>query len=135
MAWLKFGQHFQEGCLPCLQQIRFSDWENLLTALSKFTYISSKHSDFFLTTWWQAGRYPILRLVLAVNGKYFVLLLKLALCSIPISIFFNLVHHPSFSFSWVMLKNIYQISSQVTLLKVVLQQGGKVGMTWYSVLL
>ena len=70
--------------------------------------------------WWQIGRYPILRLVLAVNlgriwkqgntsyciwvnlvsnGNYFVLLLKSALC-ISLSTFFQSA--PSF---WVMLKN------------------------------
>ena len=49
MAWLKFGQHFQQGCLPCLQQIRFSDRENLLTALPKFSYKNFQEAFRFLS--------------------------------------------------------------------------------------
>ena len=60
-------------------------------------------------------------------GKHFVLLLKVVPWNISINIFFNLLY--PLGWWWK-----YQIHSQVTLLVVVLQQEGRVGMTVFCII-
>ena len=67
----KFGQHFQQGSMPCIQQIRFSYRKNLLKSLPRFTKISSKHSDSFLTMMMADWQISYFKVVLAVNlGRF-----------------------------------------------------------------